>query len=143
MSWRDDTPQSVQDDLDLLAGEALSAAQHLVEKNAEFYPFAFHLSTDGAPKMAGADPGQGEYPSSQAVLELLYSSAGAQRGAIKAAAFVAPVETADGDAVRVELEHRDGGPPLELLLPYRTKKLGTRVQFGPVAAAAGQRHIWS
>ena len=143
MSWRDDTPQPVQDDLDLLAGEALSDAQHFLEKNGEFYPFAVSLSNDGAPKLAGADPGQGEYPSSQAVLDLLYSGAAAERDAIRAAAFVAPVETADGDSVRVEIEHRDGGPALELLLPYRVMKLRKTVEFGPMAAGAAERRIWS
>ncbi len=143
MSWRAGTPQPVQDDLDLLADEALSAAQHLLEKNGEFYPFAVTLSNDGTPKMAGADPGQGEYPSSQAVLDLLYSGAAAGRDAIRAAAFAAPVDTADGDSVRVEIEHRDGGPALELLLPYRLTKLRKTVELGPLAAAAGERHIWS
>jgi hypothetical protein len=142
MSWRDDTPQPVQDDLDLLADEALSAAQHLLEKNGEFYPFGVNLSNDGAPVMVGADPGEGEYPSSRA-LDLLYHGAAAQRDAIRAAAFVAPVETADGDAVRAEFEHRDGGPAIELLLPYRRKKLRTTVEFGPLAAEPGERHIWS
>lgn len=112
MSWRDDTPQPVQDDLDLLADQALSAAQHLLENDGQCYPFAVNLSNDGTPEMAAADPGEGEPPSSQAVLELLYSGAAAQRDAIRAVAFAATVETADGDAVRVEIEHRDGGPSL-------------------------------
>ena len=142
MSWRDETARPIQDDLDLLADEALSAAQHLLEKNGEFYPFAVSLSIDGATQMAAGDPGQGEYPSSQAVLDLLYSGTAAQRDAIRAAAFVAPVETSDGDAVRVEIEHRDGGPSIELLFPYRRKKLRKTIEFGQLAAGAGERHIW-
>jgi hypothetical protein len=142
MSWRDDTPRAIQDDLDLLADEALSAAQHLLEENGEFYPFAVKLSKDGAPVMAGADPGQGEQPSSQAVLDLLYSDATADRDAIRAAAFAAPVETTDGDAVRVEIEHRDGGPSLALLLPYRRKPLRKTFEFGQLAAGVAERRIW-
>ena len=87
-----------------------------------------------------ADPGQGEFPSSQAVLDLLYESVAAMREGIRAAAFVAPVETRDGDAVRVELEHRDGGPALELLLPYRSAD-GT-VEFGELTAAPGEARVW-
>jgi hypothetical protein len=139
MPWRDDTPQPVQDDLDLLADQALTAAQHFLEQNGELYPFAMNLADDGSPLMAGADPGEGEPPSSQAVLEMLYSGAAAQRDANRAAAFVAPVTTTDGDAVRVELEHRDGGPALALLLPYR---IGDTVELGQLAAAPGERRVW-
>jgi hypothetical protein len=143
MSWRDDTPQPVQDDLDLLADRALSAAQHLLEKNGEFYPFGVNLASDGAPTMVAAEPGEGEYPSSQTVLDMLHSGAAAQRDAIRAAAFVAPVETANGDAVCVEIEHRDGGPSLELLLPYQRKRLRKTFEFGQLAAGVGERHVWS
>jgi len=142
MSWRDETPTSVQDDLDLLADQALSAAVHLLEKNGEFYPFAASLDHEGTPEMAAADPGEGEHPSSQAVLDLLYDSAASWRESRRAAAFAAPVETPDGDAVRVELEHRDGGPALALLLPYQRKKFRTTVEFGEVTAAPGDRRVW-
>lgn len=142
MTWREDTPQALQDDLDLLAELALDAAQHLLEKNGEFYPFAFELSDDGNPHMAGAEPGEGEPPSSQAVLDLLHEGAVSHRDGMRAAAFAIPVGTPDGDAVRVEIEHRDGGPAIALLLPYRRKKLHKTIEFGPLAAAAGERRIW-
>jgi hypothetical protein len=142
MTWRDETPQALQNDLDLLAEQALDFAQHLLEKHGEFYPFAVNLSEDGTPQMAAADPGEGEHPSSQAVLDLLYEGAVANRDGMRAAAFATPVETPDGDAVRVEMEHRDGGPAIALLLPYRRKKLRKAVEFGQPTAAAGERHIW-
>ena len=63
----------------MLAGEALSAAQHLLEKNGEFYPFAVVLAADGAPQLTAADPGDGEHPSSQAVLDMLYDGAQLER----------------------------------------------------------------
>jgi hypothetical protein len=83
MSWRDETPEPVHDDLDRLADRALSAA-----------------------------------------------------------AFVAPVESQEGDAVRVELEHRDGGPALELLLPYRGADRRGSLELGELTAAAGDRRVW-
>jgi hypothetical protein len=132
----------VQDDLDLLADQGLSAAQHLLEKNGEFYPFAFTLTAEGTPQMAGADPSEGDRPASQSVLDLLYDGAVTQRDGLRAAAFVAPVETPDGDAIRVEAEHRHGGPALMLLLPYRRKKLRKAVEFGQLTAAGGDRRVW-
>ena len=141
MSWRDETPGPVQDDLDLLADQALSAAAHLLEKNGEFYPFAISLDNEGAPEMAAADPGQGEHPASQAVLDMLYESAASWRDTCRGAAFTAPVETSDGDAVRVEIEHRDGGPALALFLPYHRKNRNS-VEFGEVTAGPGERRVW-
>ena len=142
MSWRDQTPVAVQDDLDLLANEALQAAQHFLEKNGEFYPFAMTLGDNGAPQLTGADPGGGEFPSSQEMLDLLYRGVSANRDACRAAAFAAQVTTEAGDAVRVELEHRDGGPGLQLLLAFRRKRLGKAIEFGDLEAAQGERRIW-
>ena len=79
MSWRDETPQEVQDDLDQLADESLSAATHFLEKNGELYPFGFRLPLEGDPEMVPADPGHGEQPLSQAVLDLLYEGVAASR----------------------------------------------------------------
>ena len=115
---------------------------HLLEKYGEFYPFAISLDEVGAPGMEAADPGEGEHPSSQAVLELLYESAANRRENRRGAAFVAPVETSDGDAVRVEVEHRDGGPALALFLPYQPKKLRRSMEFGEVTVGTGERHVW-
>jgi hypothetical protein len=52
MSWRDETPQEVQDDLDQLADESLSAATAFLEKSGELYPFGFRLPLDGGPALA-------------------------------------------------------------------------------------------
>jgi hypothetical protein len=142
MTWRDETPGEVQDDLDRLADEALSSAQRLLESYGEFYPFGVRLADGGDVKIVSADPGQGEFPSSQAVLDLLYESVAATRDGTRAAAFAAPVETEDGDAVRVGLEHRDGGPALELLLPYRSEP-NTTIEFGELSASPGDRHVWA
>jgi hypothetical protein len=143
VSWRDETPQAVQDDLDLLARDALSAATDLLgRQRGELYPFGMRLPVDGERELLAADPGQGEHPASQAVLELLYESLRAMRDGSRAVAFVAAVESPDGDAVRVELEHRDGGPALVLLLPYRTRRLRRAVETGELEAAPGERRIW-
>ena len=144
MSWRDETPPAVQDDLDLLAHEALSAATHLLGKQGgEFYPFGVRLPVDGEPEFVGADPGEGEHPAPQAVLDLLHESMSAMREGTRAVAFAAPVEIPEGDAVRVELEHRDGGPALLLLLPYRRRRLRRSVETGELVATPGERRVWS
>ena len=143
MSWRDGTPQPIQDDLDLVAHEALTAATHLLgRQRGELYPLAVRLPDDGAPEMVAADPGDGEFPASVAVLELLYESVKAIRDGTRSVAFAAAVDTPDGDALRVEVEHRDGGPALTLLLPYRVRKLGRGIETGELSAAPGERRVW-
>ena len=144
MPWRDETPQTVQDDLDLLAHEALSAARYFLSKQqGEFHPFAVRLPADGKPETVGADPGEGEHPAPEAVLDLLYESMTAMREGTRGVAFGAPVETPEGDAVRVELEHREGGPALALLLPYRYRRLRRTVETGNLMATPGERHVWT
>ena len=65
-----------------------------------------------------------------------------QNGAARPAAVAALVKTTAGDAVRVELEHRGGGPSLPLLLPYRRNPLDKTFEFGHLAAGVSERRIW-
>ena len=143
-SWRETTPQAVQDDLDGVVSAALDTAEHLLVKNGEFFPFGMTVGDGGDVGMAGGDPGLGEAPASLAVLETLYAGAKGNRDAYRAVAFVADVAASGGDAVRVEAEHRDGGPPLVVVMPYVRKGLVKKaVTFGQMTADAGERRIWT
>ncbi len=142
MSWRTETPQLVQDDLDQLVSAALDAAQFLLEKNGEFYPFEIDLDEAGQTGMVAGDPGDGEHPDSRAVLELLYEAAAARRETLKAVAFVAEVEADGGDAVLVELEHRDGGPGIGVLMPYARSRPRGSLTYGELSAQPGERRVW-
>jgi hypothetical protein len=126
MSWRDDTPAEIQDDLDRLTDEALRAAEHLLDKNGEFYPFAVCLDEEGSSRIVGAYDGD-EHPPSQDVLELLYRGIAQERDGVRAAAFAAMVDVDGGDAV---------------FLPYSQKRLRRGVEYGAVWAAPGGRHVW-
>jgi hypothetical protein len=142
MSWRDETPQRVQDDLDLLAHEALSTAKSFVGEQDEFYPFGMRLRADGEPEMVGADPGEGEHPAS-AIVDLLCEYLVTVREDTRAVAFVTPVETSEGDAICVEIEHGAGGPALALVLPYRYRRLRRKVETGELVALPGERRVWT
>ena len=142
-AWRDATPQAVQDDLDSLVGPAMEAAQELLGKHGEFFPFCLALDQGGQLGFVHADPGHGERPPSQAVLDVLYEGAIDQKVALRAVAFIADVRLAGSDAVRVELEHRDGGPGLAVLAPYRLAGLlRKRARFGDLELADGTRRVW-
>lgn len=142
-SWRDSTPQAVQDDLDAVLSAALDAALNLLSKSGEFFPFGVTVSDAGAVGLAAADPGLGERPDSTAVLASLYAGASANRGAYRATAFVADVKANGSDAVRVEAEHRDGGPGLLIVMPYQRKGLVKKVvTYGQMNAGPGERRVW-
>jgi len=141
-SWRDTTPQPIQDDLDNMVGMAIDAAQALLAKNGEFFPFGVSITSDGEEHLLAADPGLGENPESLAVLDSLYAGVVASREALRGAAFVADVRVDGLDAIRVQAEQRDGGPGVEVLMRYEKKRFRKAVEYGAVTASSGPRRIW-
>jgi hypothetical protein len=142
MSWRAETTQDIQDDLDYLAAEGVAAARELLEINGEFFPFGLRLPAVGEVELLDAYPGLGESPPAGAVLDLLREVSWTMRDGARAMAIVAAVEAHDGDAIRVELEHRDGGPALAVLLPYRRRAIRRSIQYGELFAEESERRVW-
>ena len=142
-SWRDSTPEAVQDDLDGIAGAAIDAAQHLLDKNGEFHPFGVALTADGELRMLAADPGLGEKPDSQSVIDALYAGVVKDRDGLRAAAVVADVRVDGGDAIRVQFEHRDGGPAMQILVRYAKKRFRGGIEYGATSVSASQRRVWT
>jgi hypothetical protein len=61
---------------------------------------------------------------------------------LDAVAYVDDGRLASGsDAVRIDLEHRDGHT-LEIVTPYRIKRLGRGVETGQMSVSGGVRRIW-
>ena len=139
-SWRDDTPQSVQDDLDGTVSAALDAARHLLDKNGEFFPFGVTMMADGEQRLVAGDPALGDHPESQAVLETLYDGVAGVRDDLRAAAFVADVLVGGSDAISVRVEHRDGGPAIQVLQQF--SKDGSGIEYGATSASAAERRVW-
>jgi hypothetical protein len=53
---RHDSGSAVQDDLDGVVSAALDAAQHLLAKNGEFFPFGITVSDSGDIGLTATDP---------------------------------------------------------------------------------------
>ena len=140
-SWRDTASQQAQEDLDNLLNAALPFAQQMLDKNGEFYPYGYAVGIDGQLGMFGADPGQGEHPESVDVINLLVEGLRARRDQLRAAAVVADVRMSASDAIRVQLEHREG-EVLATLLPYKKKRFGRGVDYGPMQATTSDRQVW-
>jgi hypothetical protein len=141
-SWRDSASQQAQDALDELFSAAIETAQGLLGKNGEFFPFGVEVRDDNDVALFGADPGLGEHPPSTEVLRALAAGARSERDKLQAVALACDVTLATGsDAVRVELEHREG-VVLEIIVPYRRRRLGRRVTLGQMAVSEGHPQIW-
>jgi hypothetical protein len=141
-SWRDATPQPVQDDLDKLVLVAIDTAQNLLQKQGEFFPFGVTTSNDGEERLVAAGLELGERPASRAVLDSLYAGVLGTVNGFRAAAFVVDVHTEGSDAIMVQVEHRDGGPALEIFVRYAKKRFRNGIEYGATTAAPGQRHVW-
>jgi hypothetical protein len=141
-SWRDTASQRAQDDLDRLLNEALPFAQQMLDKSGEFYPYGAAIGADGQVAMFGADPGQGEHPKSSDVIAMLVGGLRAKRADLRAAAVVADVRAGESDAIRVQVEHREG-PVLTVLLPYKKKRLGRGIEYGQMRASAAEAQVWT
>jgi len=141
-SWRDSATQQAQDDLDGLLDASLPFAQEMLDKHGEFFPYALAVSASGETKDVAGDPGEGEQPSSDAVLRTLVEGLRSERDMLRAAAVVSDVRLSDSDAVRVELEHIEG-QALVVLLPYRQRRLRRGIEYGEIRASQGERQIWA
>lgn len=138
-SWRNDVPDHVQAALDECFGCVLDLAVHLLEKNGEFFPVgaALEAGADRADYLGVMTDDLGEQPESQAVLDRLYAAAATRGDAIAAAAFACDVSLVDGrDAVRVEVEHREG-PALQIVVPYRRDQADGTIAVGEMAISEG------
>jgi hypothetical protein len=122
-SWRDSASQQCQDDLDSLLSVTLPFAQQMLGKSGEFYPFAAAVTVGGEARLTAPEPGRDDHPASADIRSSLFDALRQDRADLRAVAICSDVRLPDSDAVRVELEHRDG-QAMAVLLPYKKKRLG-------------------
>jgi hypothetical protein len=143
-SWRDIASPEAQDDLDGLLNTMLGFGQQQLAKHGEFFPFGGAIGNDGALEMIAAHPdAHDDRPASADVVDACVAALRSKRDAIRAGAVASDVRVrapAAGDAIRVDLEHAEGHA-LTVLLPY-TKKWRGKIDYGTIAAHAGEHRIW-
>lgn len=140
-SWRDGATKQSQDDLDGLLNVTLPFAQQMLAKAGEFYPFGAAVTVSGETQQFAADPGQGEHPASGDVRTLLLDGMRHAREKFRVIAVCFDIRLPDSDAIRVELEHRDG-QAIAILLPYKKKRLGRGFDYQELRAAATDKMVW-
>lgn len=142
-SWRESASPRAQEALDQLLNFALGFAQRQLAKHGEFFPYAAAIGLDGKPELIAGRPDHGgEQPTSLDVIDASISALVDQRDQVQAAAVVADVRTADGDAIKVDLEHAEG-QTLSVLVPYHRTNVDQRIEYGQIRAQAGRPQIWT
>lgn len=140
-SWRDTTSEEAQNDLDELLNVVLPFAEQTLAKHGEMFPFGAAVSSVGHIEMMAADPGHGDQPPSAEILDLLYQGARESAATRRAVAFVADVRIESGDAIRVELEHREGAS-LAIVVPYTRSRFRKTISLGVMSAGPGESRTW-
>ena len=147
-TWRDDTSQLVQDDVDGLIDAALPFALEQLRRRGAFVPYAITIDHDGAERMHFTEP-----PTDEEIV--LGSDAVAHydaifrelREEIRAAALVIDIWMDDGvdgeytDAVRCRIEHEEG-LAIEVIQPYRLRRFKRPPLLGEGFGEEGERLIW-
>jgi hypothetical protein len=91
--------------------------------------------------MVAGEPGKEDDRAAQAVLDVMVEGLRSQRDGLRAVALVSDVRIPDSDAIRVELEHRDGHT-IVVLQPYTRKRFGRVVDYRDLMAMGGDPHVW-
>src|SRR5512143_1739546 len=108
MAWRDGISEGAQSDLDTVFSQAALLARTLLMRNREFFPFAATISAKGAVGLSTPVP-DAAAPTVHDVIEAITAELRREKTGKRAYAIAALARTADGgEAVRIELEHKEG-----------------------------------
>jgi hypothetical protein len=117
-------------------------AEQTIRENGEMFPFGASIDTQCTVAMLAVDLRGQEQPASLDVLDELYQAAVQTADSLRAVAFVADVRVGQADALRVELEHRDG-VTLTVLVPYSRSRFRKSITLGEMTVSAGAHRIFS
>ncbi|MGW6727614.1 hypothetical protein ACWF9G_17060 [Nocardia sp. NPDC055029] len=136
MSWRDSTPQPVQDDVDNLLDSALTLAEGHLRERGEFFPFSLVVDLEGGVRVVDVDA-----PDARQAKPMIFGALAQMRGELRAAAVVTDValpETASS-GIEVHLEHAHG-IAIGVLEPYRLA--GGELEAEALEGHTAVRAVW-
>jgi hypothetical protein len=136
-NWGEGLSEVAKTEMDQVLTAAVTFAQTMLEGQGAFYPYAVKLTDAGETEMVTAPAGADDAMTS------LVAALVAQRFELRAGAVVAAVhfESIGSDAVRVDLEHREGAA-LTLVRPYTKKKLRKKIEWGEMQSMVVDPKIW-
>jgi hypothetical protein len=141
--WRDKASELCQSDLDGLLNVVLPFAQQQLAARGAFFPFGAVVADDGSTRMVSAYDGR-EVPPAEQLIQMLIGGVKSQRTSLRAVAIIVDVSLPDEphDAIRVELEHREG-VSFAVLLPYRRPVSGGAIEYQALRAVAMPPRVWA
>jgi hypothetical protein len=142
VSWRDTASDEAQADLDGLLNAVLPFAEQTIAKYGELFPFGASVNTSGDLAMLAADPAIGEQPASNEVLQMLRQGVQRSLDTTRAVAFVVDVLVEGSDAIRMEMEHREG-TAIVVLAPYTHSRFNKSVTLGQMSVSAAPLQVWT
>lgn len=136
-NWGDDLSERAKTEMDQILSVAIAFAEKMLEEQGAFYPFAVKLTDAGDTEMVTAPAGADD------PLAALTEKLAGQRFELRAGAVAAALhlDSLDSDAVRVDLEHREGAA-LTLIRPYSRKKLRKKIDWGEMQSMVVDPKIW-
>lgn len=139
-SWRDETSQQAQDDLDDLLNAVLPFCKQMIGKYGEMWPHGAAITIDGTTTMLALSPGDGS--SAPRAYDLLRDAVRRDSHGYRAVAIAADVlMQGGGDAIRIDTEHREG-IALRLVLPYTRRRLRKTLILDDMIVMEHERAFW-
>lgn len=137
-----------KEECEKLMNVILPAAEQMLARYGEFYPFGGTMDLNGKVSLIAAYEGN-EHPLSQTVIDLLTQGfqSDAKAGKIKATAIIydmrvtLPGSNVKTDAICIQLDHKDGYT-VEVFFPY-TIDGNKEVRLQKAFAQRGKGLIWS
>lgn len=143
ITWRERTaPEStVERDLQALLEVTFPFAQDMIHTEGHCAPYGVVLNDRGEGEIVAASPVVERSGGSDEVLDILRHGLERRTNELRAIALVDEVRTDEGDAIRIEVEHRDG-PALTVTYGVRRQRLGGTVTYTPPEAEPTEHRFW-
>lgn len=142
-SWRETTSQQAQDDLDRLLGAILPFAEGKLRDEGGFHPFGVMIDDKGEPVIVSSDPKLNLEPKADEILAALVHEAKESADKSRAVAFVTDVFADGANAIKIDLEHREGVAVMVLRAYEMQEGEGSEPSFGELTAFEDSPQIWN
>jgi len=139
--WRERVSGPALADFELLMGTVLPSAESTLKRFGHLQPFGASVTTDGDIVRLNADPRLGQNPPARDVVRHVYGSARAAAFARRSIAVVQTGRSGGSDAMRIDMEHRDG-QCVTVVVPYAISRFKKTYTRGTLVAGPCEPRVW-
>ena len=121
---------------------ALPIARDMLEHQRRVIPFAVVITTDGGVSLVGLDLPERRRPPPRHMLASVQRALAAKADDLRAVATITDFDIEGGDAIVIELEHRDG-TALTARVPFARRRPAGPIVFGELEPHPGSPRLWT